>query len=129
MKYLQVFWGYLVWHYGKAILSSFSLWKNLTVFIFNFFSIKYLLGNFFTPWKRLNESYPKWYEFKEYFSSLILNTLMRIVGMIIRFFTIIIGLFCTIIFIISFPLALFIWIITPLIILFLIVIGIILITF
>lgn len=129
MKLLRVFLNYLKWHYGKGILTAFSLWKNLTIFLFDYFSIRSLLGNFFTPWRRLTESYPRWYEFKDFFSSFVINTLMRIVGIIIRFFTIVFGSICIILFILSFPFALFIWIITPLLALTLVISGLILIIF
>lgn len=124
MKPLQVFFKYFKWHYGKAIAASVSLWKNLALFLFSFFSIKTLFLNFFTPWRRISDSYPKWYNFKEYFSTLIMNTLMRIVGMFIRFFVIIFGLICTFIFIIFYPAALLIWLVLPVAILTIILTGI-----
>ncbi len=124
MKSLQVFLKYFKWHYGKAIIASISLWKNLTLFLFSFFSIKTLILNFFTPWRRISDSYPKWYNFKEYFSTLLTNTLMRIVGMFIRFFVIIFGLICTFIFLILYPVALLIWLVLPVAILTIILAGI-----
>lgn len=127
MRFLQVFFKYFKWHYSKAIISSIYLWKNLTLFLLNYFSIKTLLLNFFTPWRRISNTYPKWYSFKEYFSTLLLNTLMRIVGMFIRFFVIILGLISTFVFIVSYPLALIIWLILPVVILAIIITGIILI--
>lgn len=123
MKSLQVFFKYFKWHYGKAITASISLWKNLALFLFNFFSIKTLILNFFTPWRRISDSYPKWYNFKEYFSTLLMNTLMRIVGMFIRFFVIVFGLIFTFVFVISYPAALLIWLILPIIILTIILAG------
>jgi len=127
MGTLQVFLRYLKWHYSKAIVSSFLLWQTLLIFLFNFFSIKTLLGNFFTPWKRMYERYPKWYEFKEYFSSLVINTMMRIVGIIIRFFTVTFGLICILIFIVLFPAALILWLLLPFIIVGLFALGLLLI--
>ena len=127
MNYLLVFIGYLKWHYGKALFTTFSLWRNFSVFIFNFFSIKSLATNFFTPWRRLAESYPKGFHLKEDFEIFLINTLMRIVGMIFRTFMIIIGLSCYFIFLFSLPLMLIIWIALPPMILFLIILGIILI--
>jgi hypothetical protein len=123
MKSLQVFFKYFKWHYGKALIDSIHLWKNLTLFLLNFFSIKTLILNFFTPWKRIYDSYPKWYNFKEYFSTLAINSLMRIVGIFIRFFVIIFGLICTFIFIILYPVAFIFWIILPIILLTIILAG------
>jgi hypothetical protein len=123
MKLLLTFFGYLKWHYGKALMAVFSFWKNILIFLFNFFSIKNLLGNFFTPWKRLADSYPKRFDIKVYFFTFLVNTIMRIVGMILRFIIIIIGLACCAAFTIFLPFALVIWLALPLIIAALIISG------
>jgi len=123
MKLLVTFFGYLGWHYGKALMAVFSFWKNILIFLFNFFSIKNLLGNFFTPWKRLADSYPKRFNIKVYFFTFLVNTIMRIVGMILRFIIITIGLACCAIFVIFLPFALVIWLALPLIIAVLIISG------
>lgn len=129
MKFLQVILGYIEWHYGKAIITAFSLWRNLTNFLFNYFSIRNLFGNFFRPWRRLTEKYPKWYEFKDFISSFLVNTLMRIVGVIIRSFAIVFGIVCIALFIILFPFALIAWFVLPIAILALAIAGLILIIF
>ncbi len=123
VKLLIIFFGYLKWHYSKALVAVFSFWKNLLVFLFNFFSIKNLLGNFFTPWKRLADSYPERFDIKAYFFAFIANMIMRIVGMILRSIVVFIGLVCCAIFIICFPLALLIWFALPIIIAILIMYG------
>ena len=129
MKILSSFFGYLKWHYGKALITTFSLWKNILFFLLNFFSIKSLLANFFTPWKRLADTYPKKFDLKIYFFTFIANTIMRIVGMILRAIIIIIGLSCCAIYIITLPLTLLIWLALPPIVIGLIVYGLILIFF
>jgi hypothetical protein len=129
MKFVLVFWDYLLWHYTKGIKASFMLWKNLTVFLYNFFSIRSLFGNFFTPWRRLADNYPKWYRFSEFFSTVLMNGLMRIVGMFIRFFVLLFGLLIILIFIILYPVALVIWLLLPPAIILAILSGIVLIIF
>lgn len=129
MNFLSVLGSYLKWHYSKAIYNVFSIWKNLSVFIFNFFSIKSLFVNFFAPWKRLAESYPKGLDVKGYLSAFLINAIMRVVGIIFRFFMLIVGIICYLLFLITLPFVLIFWLIFPLIILSLIVIGIILIFF
>jgi hypothetical protein len=129
MKILSSFLGYLKWHYGKALITTFTFWKNILVFLFNFFSIKNLLGNFFTPWKRLADGYPKKFNFQIYFSTFIINTLMRIVGMVLRTIIIIVGLVICSIYIMILPLTLLFWLALPFIIIALIVGGIILMFF
>jgi hypothetical protein len=129
MKFLTTFWGYLKWHYGKALITTFSFWKNILVFLFNFFSIKNLMGNFFTPWKRLADSYPKKFNFQVYFFTFILNTIMRIVGILLRLIVIIIGLVSCIAFIIFLPVTLLVWLALPILIVALLLFGLILIIF
>ena len=123
MKFLTTSLGYLKWHYGKALATTFSFWKNILVFLFDFFSIKSLLGNFLTPWKRLADSYPKKLDLKVYFFTFLANTIMRIVGMILRLIVITIGLVCCTLFVFCLPLTLLIWLVLPIIVICLIIFG------
>ncbi len=131
MNFLKTILGYLKWHYGKALFSVFNLWNNLLLFLFNFFSIKSLLTNFFTPWKRLTETYPKFgidlETIQTFFFVIIVNTIMRILGMFLRTIATIIGLVCCICFIMTLPIAIVLWISTPILIIISIFLGIILI--
>jgi len=127
MKFLRTFLGYLKWHYGKALMTTFAFWKNILIFLFNFFSIKSLSGNFFTPWKRLVDIYPKKFNLKIYFFTFLVNTIMRIVGIILRSIIILIGLVFCFALIILLPVTLLVWLALPIIIISLIVSGLILI--
>jgi hypothetical protein len=129
MKILSSFLGYLKWHYGKALITTFSFWKNILVFLFNFFSIKSLIGNFFTPWKRLADSYPKKFNLAIYFNTFIANSLMRIVGMILRTVIIIVGLICCAIYIVLLPITVLVWLLLPPAIIAIMVYGLVLIFF
>lgn len=113
MKLLKITLGYLKWHYTNALLTTFSFWTNIFVFLFNFFSIKTLLFNFFTPWKRLADNYPKKFNLKTYFSIFIVNFFMRLVGIFFRSIILIIGLSVCIIYIITLPITLVVWLILP----------------
>ena len=134
MNLLKTIFGYIKWHYGKALFSTFKLWKNLLLFLVQFFSLKSLFTNFFTPWKRLTDNYPAKFDLdsetlQKYFSTFIVNTIMRFFGMILRTFAITIGLFLCIIFILILPLTLLFWLILPPLILTLLLFGLILIFF
>lgn len=129
MKFLTTFAGYLKWHYGKALMTTFTFWKNILIFLFDFFSIKSLSGNFFTPWKRLADSYPKKFNLKIYFFTFLVNIIMRIVGILLRSIIMLVGLAFCIIFIILLPVTLIFWLALPLIIISLIIMGLILIFF
>ena len=123
MKTILIIFAYFKWHYGKAILSLSNIWKNFLYFIFHYFSIGLLFKNFFDPWKRMADSYPKSFNFKEYLFSFLTNMIVRIVGMIMRSFMIIIGLTCYIILAIFYPVAVIIWLLLPFITLYLIATG------
>ena len=127
MNFLLVIGNYLKWHYSKAIYNVFSIWKNISFFVFNFFSIKSLLVNYFSPWKRLSENYPKFINIKEYLSTLLINIIMRIVGIVLRSFMLILGILCYLIFLFTLPFLIIIWFIFPFLILYLIIVGVILI--
>ena len=129
MKFLATFLGYLKWHYITALSTVFSFWKNILVFLFNYFSIKNLAGNFFTPWKRLADGYPKRFNIKIYFFTFVSNSIMRIVGIILRSIVIIFGLTCCVVYITLLPLTLMIWLALPVIIAALIIFGLILLIF
>jgi hypothetical protein len=122
MKILSSLFGYLKWHYTKALMTAFSFWKNILVYLINLFSIKSLLGNFFAPWKRLGDSYPRKFDLQKILSTFIVNTTMRIVGILLRSILLIIGLSCCTIYIILLPLTLVLWLILPIAI-FVLVIG------
>ena len=129
MEYLTTFYGYFKWHYSRALISTFSLWKNVLVFLFNFFSIKSLSGNFFTPWKRLADSYPDQFSLKTYSFIFLVNTIMRILGIILRSIIILVGLACCVAYIIFLPVSLLLWLALPVITTCLIISGLILIFF
>jgi hypothetical protein len=120
MKITPIIFGYLTWHYGKAVRSIGNIWKNFLTFIADFFSIKLLFGNFFDPWKRLKDSYPKEIDLKKYFIASVTNTVTRIVGVLMRTVLILVGLICYLVFALIYPIALIIWLFLPLIILMLI---------
>ncbi len=129
MKFIPTFLGYLKWHYSKAFFSIFSFWKNILFFLFHFFSIKSLLVNFFAPWKRLADNYPKRFNLQIYFFTFLLNMITRVIGMILRTFVLIVGIFTCLVYIIFLPLTIIIWLALPIIVVSLFIFGIILIFF
>lgn len=113
MKILRLLPYYFKWHYGRAFLDIWSVLTNFTWFLFNFFSIELLLQTFFTPWKRMKEKYKGGLKIGNFLSSLIINTLMRLVGMIMRSLVILLGLL-SILALFAFAIAFYIfWIILP----------------
>ena len=123
MEIILIILGYLKWHYSKAISSLTNIWKNFLYFISEFFSIKLLFQNFFDPWKRMSDGYPKSFDLKKYFFAFITNVIVRVVGMIMRSALIIISLICYIFSILLLPIVLVCWLLLPFIIIFLIGTG------
>lgn len=123
MKTILVIFGYLKWHYGKALCSLTNIWKNFLFFVFEFFSIKPLFKNFFDPWKRMADSYPPHFDLKKYFYTFMTNLIVRIVGIILRSVLILIGLTCYVLLALLYPVALVTWLSLPFVIFILIGTG------
>ncbi len=90
MESVQIFWYYIIWHYTKAWQDSVRVIENYLWFVGNFFSINLLLRTLFSPWRRLSVSGGKGGE-ESFFGALLINTLMRGVGFLIRSATIVLG--------------------------------------
>jgi len=90
MNMLSFLLGYLGWHYstGFAEIKNFN-WLLLRR-VWDGFSLKSILRTFFSPWKRMAEEYKRGRP-EEWFGTLIVNSLMRLVGMAVRSLIIIIG--------------------------------------
>lgn len=90
MRIVQVLWFYILWHYTKSWTDVFRVISNYLWFVSNYFSISLLSRTLFAPWHRLSISGGKGQE-DGFFSAVILNTVMRLVGFLIRSITIVIG--------------------------------------
>jgi len=114
---------YFWWHYTLAIEDLVANYFNLAGWLANFFSLNNLTKNIFAPWRRLGEQYPDHFSFGDFFSALIVNTLMRIVGLIIRLIVIVIGLVAMIASLFLFVGALAAWLILPIVVVALFILG------
>lgn len=118
---LRFCFSYIFWHYTKAYKEIFVLSKNFIWFVFHLFSIKELFTTFFQPWQRLGERYQGGFDISKWFEVKAVNTLMRLVGMFIRFVMIFIGLLSLLAITILAILTLLVWTLLPLIVIFLFV--------
>ncbi len=84
--------AYMEWHYTRAIRNLLAAISNVLTFLLNFFSIPILVGTLFTPWRRLGEERKEGFDLEDFATVVIVNTLMRVVGFVIRFITITVGL-------------------------------------
>ena len=76
--------NYILWHYSRSFVDLSRIWMNFLWFFYHFFSIPDLFRTWFLPWKRLQEPYKKGLDVGAFFSTLIVNILMRIVGFFAR---------------------------------------------
>lgn len=108
---------YVRWHYGRGVRELFTLAHNILRFIAHFFSVGLLLQTLFHPLQRMQENYSKGLDLGAFFSSLLVNTIMRLVGFVARTCIIV---FCLIAYLLAFPiilLAVVSWLLAPLLLL------------
>ena len=114
MRFATVIGHYFIWHYGRAIRDLTRIYRNLIAFTFNFFSVTILVNSYFAPWRRLGEDYPEHsVDLFNYFSTFLVNIIMRLVGIFMRTVVIVLGMAMTLLVILSYPVVLVLWIILP----------------
>lgn len=119
MKYFLIFPYYLGWHYSKGAVELFFALKNFVLFIPSFFSFATLLKTLISPYQRLQEHYHGGLNLSELFEVVTVNIIMRIVGLIIRTFFLLIGILSFII-VLTFCLVIYVaWFFVPFLIAFL----------
>ena len=85
MNFLSITKSYLVWHYTTAYNDIVHIWWNYIWFVNHLFAVPDVLKSLFAPFKRLQEekssvlNHPE-----EFFSSLLVNLIMRVVGFLLR---------------------------------------------
>ena len=117
MNPISLLIGYTLWHYRHSLISYLSIWMNFLWFIGHLFSFGSLLKTLFSPWKRMTEGYPHGgFHPSIFFQSLIVNTIMRIVGAIVRIVIILVGIVFIIIALLSGAVFFIVWLVMPLLI-------------
>lgn len=106
---LQLF----VWHFIDVPKSILRAWKDFLKFYLNFFSLPLLIKTFFSPWHGYRWYHGKGFDIGRYLEVLFSNLISRSLGVILRFFLILIGILFEI-FIIFAGLAIFLgWFVLP----------------
>jgi hypothetical protein len=126
MRFLVISLHYFGWHYGRAILEFSNIYKNILVFLFNFFSIPILVQSYFAPWRRMGEEYKKNIvdDFEAVASVFVINLIMRLVGIFMRTLIIVFGSVFIFVVALLFPIFLIFWLLLPLILVVLVMLGI-----
>ncbi|MBI3632913.1 MAG: hypothetical protein HY226_01325 [Candidatus Vogelbacteria bacterium] len=123
MVILRLIGDYFIWHYTVAVKNIFFMWFDFEWFAWNYFSIKQLTRTLFVPWKRLGENTKDYFDLGAVLTAVVVTTLMRLLGALIRLSTIIFGLFLMVLLIPLCVLALIAWILMPVILGFIFALG------
>lgn len=82
----------VTWHYSKGVKIYFEKLFNSVGRIGHNFSLFILLKSFFAPWKRMLMEDEMKFDITKFFQNLVFNTISRSIGVIVRFFLILVGL-------------------------------------
>ena len=124
MNFLSITKNYLVWHYSTAYNDIVHIWWNYIWFVNHLFSVPDVLKSLFAPFKRLQEkkssilNHPE-----EFFSNLLVNLIMRVVGFCLRIVIIFMALLGFTVVITAGVLFLTLWSILPVLVVLLFVNG------
>lgn len=123
MGYLTLGLDYLWWHYTGALSDLFRNYFNFTGFLANFFSLGQLFKTLLAPWRRLGEKYGSILDGGQFFTALVVNTLMRAVGLVIKTALIVFSLLAIFLSSLIFLAVLIFWLAAPVITISLFVFG------
>lgn len=124
MAILILSWQFMIWYYTAALLNFVKISRDFIWFLYHFFSIPILIPTLFSKWKRIGDVRTKKFNIADFFSVLIVNSIMRIVGFFIRSFVVIAGLVSIVLAIVVEIAVFVIWLFLPIIIAVLFVLGI-----
>ena len=123
MFFLSLIPFYLRWHYSEGLKDLSKNWKNFISFVLHFFSLGLLFRTWLTPFGRLTEDYQRGLHLEAFFETLVTNTLMRIVGFVLRSFVMVFGVIALSAVVILGPVVLIIWLLIPFLIPLLLFVG------
>lgn len=108
---------YLYWHYFLAWRDGWQIYRDLLWFVNHFFSINLLVKTWFSPWRRLGETYRGGFNLSAWLAALVINLTMRLVGIIARTALITVGVLSWLLVFLSGLVSVFIWLLLPLVLL------------
>lgn len=122
MNFLALPVAYFIWHYSRALRELYLVWSNFLWYVIHLFSIPLLFGTLFSPWKRMTES-GKGGGLEGFAEALVINTLSRLVGFLIRVPVITLGCLLVVGMVVGLVLLYVLWVLLPLIVVLLIHFG------
>ena len=91
MAFLTLLLDYLAWHFSTSLLDYWIVWKNIAYFLYHFFAIPTHLKSIVKPLYRLLENKSE-FGIWPFIERKLYNSIMRFVGFLFRFMTILLGL-------------------------------------
>lgn len=91
MFFFALLQHYLWWHYQAALVGYIRVSRNFWWYFFHIFSIPQLTTSLLAPYKRQLEYRQRRFSLHALFERVVLNTLSRLVGCIIRLSIIVVG--------------------------------------
>lgn len=115
---------YVVWHYSRAFTDMFGIWKNFLWYINHLFSVPDVIMTLFAPWKRLQEKKVNILKDpQEFFMNLVVNLIMRLIGLLVRTVILVIALTCFAVIIVLGLAVAVIWLFLPLLLVEMLITG------
>ncbi len=111
---IRLTWHYIIWHYGRALRDFANIWRNFLWFFWQVFSVPLLAATFFAPFHRLQERPRPGFHPDEMAQALVVNLLMRLVGMVTRAMLILVAFLMEFLVLVAGALLLLAWLLAPL---------------
>ena len=108
---------FIKWYYFDQLKAILKAWKNFLRFNLNYFSISLLLKTLFSHWRKYQWSYGRGFDIKRYAEVFFSNLISRVIGAIIRFFLILIGVVAEIIIVLAGIIVFLGWLLLPVLLL------------
>ncbi|TSC94797.1 MAG: hypothetical protein CEN87_331 [Parcubacteria group bacterium Licking1014_1] len=108
--------SWFLWCFYEMPRFLIQIWRNYLLFGLNYFSVPLLFKTLFSPWRRYRWNYPKSFDIKEFFNTLISNSFSMVLGAMCRIVLIIIGILGQVVIFSAGLTAIILWILAPFII-------------
>lgn len=92
MTFTLLLLDYASWHYSTALRAGFHLWMNLVLYVTHQFMIGMHARTLFAPWHRMTESRSKKWDWEDWATTVLVNTVSRLLGFLLRSVIILAGL-------------------------------------
>lgn len=116
---LSVLEMFITWYVLEVPIGILRTYRAYARALGEIISVPFLLRTLFSLWKGIADDYPEQgWDFEEIFGTFCLNTLSRLIGCIMRFVSIVLGIGAQVLCFAIFTVALLVWIVYPIVLFF-----------